>query len=108
MKAALATPDGISIWKGHFGQSPSYLICEYEGHRWMKGEMRQNPIAQRGDHAHPEEIYTLLSDCRIFAARGMGKKSRRILESKGILAVLKEVETVDEMLFFLPQPEQVG
>ena len=104
MKVAIATPDGTDLWRGHFGQSPFYLICEFDGKRWVKGKLRKNPIAERGEHAHPGEILELLSDCKVFAAKAMGGKSRQTLESKGITTILKEVATVDEMLAFLPIP----
>ena len=102
MKAAIATPDGTKLWGGHFGQSPLYLICEFDGNRWIKGELRKNPIAERGDLAHPGEISALLSDCQIYAAKAMGKKSRQSLESKGIITFLKDVSTVDEIIVSLP------
>lgn len=102
MKAAIATSDGTQLWEDHFGQSPFYLICELDRNRWIKGEMRKNPIAERGDHAHPGEIRELLSDCEIFAAKAMGKKSRNALESKGIITFLKDVSTVDEIIISLP------
>ncbi len=104
MKAAIATPDGNALWEDHFGQSPFYLVCEFDGDGWIKGELRKNPIAERGDHAHPGEIRELLSDCQIFAAKAMGKKSRQALESKGITTFLKDVATVDEMIASLPTP----
>ena len=102
MKAAIATADGKSLWEDHFGQSPYYFICEFDGNRWIKSELRKNPIAERGDHAHPGEIHELLSDCQIYAAKAMGKKSRQSLESKGILTFLKDVPTVDEIIGSLP------
>ena len=104
MKAAIATPNGTDLWGDHFGQSPYYLICEFNGGRWVKGELRKSPIAERGDHAHPGEIRELLSDCQIFAAKAMGKKSRQTLKSKGITTHLKEVPSVDEMILSLPTP----
>ncbi len=104
MKAAIATPDGKTLWKDHFGQSPFFLICKFDGNQWIKDEMRENPIAERGDHAHPEEIRELLLDCDIFAASAMGKKSRHSLESKGVTTFLKDVATVDEMIVSLPIP----
>jgi len=102
LKAAIATADGKSLWKDHFGQSPFYLICEFDEDRWTKAELRKNPIAERGEHAHPGEIRELLSDCQIFAARAMGKKSRLALESKRIITFLKDVRDVDEMIALLP------
>jgi len=31
MKAAIATTDGNILWEDHFGQSPFYQICEFDG-----------------------------------------------------------------------------
>ncbi len=106
MKAAIATHDGKGLWEDHFGQSPFYLICEFDGTRWVKGEMRRNPIAARGDHAHPEEIHQILSDCQIYAAKAMGKKSRQILESMGVKTFLKDVATTEDMIALLPIPSE--
>lgn len=105
MKAAIATPDGDLLWEDHFGQSPYYQICEFDGKQWKKAEMRKNPIAERGEHAHPEEIHHLLSDCAIYAARRMGKKSRSVLNSSGIVTYLKDVSNIDQMIALLPTPD---
>ncbi len=104
MKAAIATSDGTTLWKDHFGQSPFYLICEYDGHRWVRGTLRKNPIAETGEHAHPGEIRKLLSDCQIFAATAMGKKSRQDLEAHGVTTVVQDLSSVDEMIAALPTP----
>ena len=105
LKVAIATPDGKQLWNDHFGQAPFYLICEFDGKQWVKGEMRKNPLSVEGKHAHPDEVCQILPDCAIFAARDMGKKSRRILEESGVITFLKEVGTVEEIISLLPAPE---
>ena len=105
MKAAIATPDGNILWKDHFGQSPFYQICEFDGDRWVKNELRKNTIAEKGEHARPQEIRQMLEECSVFAARDMGKKSRKVLESTGIITFLEDVETVREMIALLPKPD---
>ncbi len=108
LKAAIATADGKHLWDGHFGQAPFYLICEFDGSHWVKREMRGNPLAVEGKHAHPDEIRQILSDCAIFAAREMGKKSRHLLEKKGVITFLKEAGSVEEIISLLPDPESLS
>ncbi len=103
-KAAIATPDGKSLWKDHFGQAPFYQICEFDGKQWTKGEKRKNPFAATGKHARPGEIRQALADCDIFAAREMGKKSRQVLDNSGVITFLKAVDTVEEIIASLPAP----
>jgi predicted Fe-Mo cluster-binding NifX family protein len=104
-KAAIATQDGKSLWKDHFGQAPFYQICEFDGKQWIKGEKRANPFAATGKHARPEEIRQVLADCNIFAAREMGKKSRQALDSSGVITFLKDVDTVEDVIAFFPAPD---
>jgi len=104
MKAAIATTDGNILWEDHFGQSPFYQICEFDGEQWVKSEMRRNPMAEERKHARPEEIYQLLSDCDIFAAIRMGEKSRQVLNTMGIITHLRDAQSVEQMIDLLPIP----
>ena len=81
------------VWSGHFGMAPQYFLYDHSG---FLLEKRKNPYSLEGNHpeqhAGPQRIIRLLSDCSVFIAQKFGdQKKRKIVEDAGIqLAITKE------------------
>ena len=99
MKIAVATDDGESIRKNHFGSSRYYQIIEILNGEIIKKELRRNPFAETDDESHShgqaDTILDLLEDCSLFIGRSMGKKSVAVITARQIDCIITKFETVD-------------
>ncbi len=84
---AIATDDGKTVRRGHFGDAASYMIYDEHG---KLIEERRNPYTDEalGIKAHdvPEKaklIDQLLSDCTVLVGSAHGKKNMQRLEAVG-------------------------
>ncbi len=99
MKIAVATDDGASIRKNHFGSSRYYQIIEILNGEIINRELRRNPHTETKDDGHPHgesgPILELLEDCSLFIGRSMGKKSVAAISAKRIDCIVTKFETID-------------
>ncbi|RLC28386.1 MAG: hypothetical protein DRH32_09200 [Deltaproteobacteria bacterium] len=101
MKIAVATDDGASIKKNHFGSSRYYQIIEILNGEIISRELRRNPHTETKDkdhHPHGESgpILELLADCSLFIGRSMGKKSVAAISAKRIDCIITKFEMIDD------------
>jgi predicted Fe-Mo cluster-binding NifX family protein len=99
MKIAIGTDDKKTIRKGHFGESRYYLVIEILNAQIVGKELRENPYLESGkskkNHGQPEEIISLLDDCSLFMARGMGKKSLTEISSRKIDCIFTNIDDIN-------------
>ncbi len=100
MKIAVATDDKKTIRKGHFGSSKYFLIFEILNGEIKSEELRENPYADEEHASHhrgkTEKIIELLSDCGLFMAASVGRKSGEIVSQHNIDLIITEKKDVEE------------
>ncbi len=97
---AIAIDENGTIWKGHFGVAPTYLIFDYNKNLI---EERRNPYGigseNHSHHDNPKLIISFLNDCNVFIGRRMGQQSRvKLGENFGITPFLTEITSPQEAL----------
>jgi len=99
MKIAIATDDGKTIRKGHFGSSRYYQVIEILNGEINGRELRTNPHVEientTGHHGEAGKIVALLKDCGLFIAGSMGKKCSSEISAKHIDCIITIFKTVD-------------
>jgi len=123
MKIAAVTNDGRSI-SAHFGRATSYLVmtiadgviveretrdkaaCDHghHGHSHAQHEQAQSGMVTLTDTASPAvpvsdshtDAATLIADCDIVLARGMGRGMHAKLQRTGVRAVLTKIVLIEE------------
>jgi len=112
MKIAIATDDGNTIRKGHFGSSRYYRIIEILNGEITGRELRGNsPVGNEnatGHHSQAQKIIDLLKDCSLFIAGSMGKKSSSEITARHIDCIITELKTVDLAVSRYLQGENEG
>jgi len=97
VRVAIASDDGMTVRRAHFGAATGYEIYEIvgEGARYME---RRGPVPDKEGHGPQEALAVLrhLADCKVFVGGSMGRKSREMLLQRGITALVVEAETVEE------------
>lgn len=97
IRIAVASDDGTTVRRQHFGSAPLYVIFELrEGHP-VRIEVR-GAVSGKPEHGHGEAAAVLqhLQDCSIFVGGSMGRRSRAILEERGIATHVTRLELVEE------------
>jgi predicted Fe-Mo cluster-binding NifX family protein len=99
MKIAIGTDDKETIRKGHFCQSRYYFIVEFLNAEVASLEYRRNAGAT-GEHGpyhdgQVEKTLELLSDCNLFMAKRMGKRSLAKLAAHGIDCIITDIDAID-------------
>ncbi len=107
MKVAIVTDDGTHV-HSHFGQAPYYEVVTIEDSQVVARERRNKP-AHSGHHehggqehhhacreAHAGDMASVIADCQILLARGMGQPAFRRLQAVGIQPYLIAEQTIDE------------
>jgi len=79
---AMGLDKNQDLQQDHFGQSCYFEIYDYSGNPI---ELRKNPFYERHQHANAKEIQQVLPDCQIWVGTAMGDRSRKYLESAGIV-----------------------
>ncbi len=96
---AIAVDDKDTLWGGHFGMAPLFILYSPAGELTEK---RPNPYGAGRSHKHhddPKLIIDLLPECAVFIGRRMGEESKRKLAEKfGIDAVLTTQKTPEAAL----------
>ncbi len=105
MKIAAVTADGVTI-HSHFGQAPYYEVLEIADGKVINREQRHKPF--HGEHhnhgeehslqgdAHAHGMASVISDCQIVLARGMGEPAYEALRAEGLTPMLVGEKTIDE------------
>jgi len=108
-RIAVASDDGRSVRRRHFGAAPVYVVFEVRGGVARRVEER-GPVEDRPGHGHGEALAVLrhLEDCSVFIGGSMGRRSRELLDSRGIRTVLTEAETVEDAVARLVAGEAGG
>jgi len=95
-RIAVASDDGRSVRRKHFGSAPVYVIFEVRDGRVARVEER-GAVGERPGHGHGEALAVLehLRDCAVFVGGSMGRRSRELLESRGVRTVVTGAATVE-------------
>ena len=100
MKIAVGTDDKKTIRRGHFGESQYYRVIELLNGEIISKECRQNPNIENEhgphDHGQAKKIHALLSDCSLFMAKSMGKRSMVKLAERHIDCIITQLDFIDE------------
>jgi len=98
MKIAIGSDNKKLIRKKHFGESRFYIVFEIENNEILSREIRENITYEGDEHGHGQsgEVMKLLSDCSVFMARSMGKKSMQNISKKGIKCIISYIEDIEE------------
>ena len=87
MRIAVATDDGATVRRGHFGDALRYAI--YEDGRLL--ELRENPytdekldITEHNDPRKAALIGQLLADCQVLVGSSHGRKNAERLRARGM------------------------
>ncbi len=99
VRIAIASDDGASVRKAHFGAASGYEIYELSGGGPRHVE-RRGPVPDKEGHGPQEALAVIrhLADCEVFVGGSMGRRSRELLLERGITALVVESGTVDEAL----------
>lgn len=98
MKVAIATTDGENLQTGHFGHSAIYRIFDFDGTDFKSLESIENPLAKIHQHAKVSDVLQYLSDCKVWAGRAMGNKSKKYLEKNNYVPVILKTNNVSDAL----------
>ncbi len=99
VRIAIASDDGKSLRRAHFGAAGGYEIYELSngGPRHVE---RRGPVLDKEGHGPQEALAVLrhLGDCAVFVGGSMGRRSREVLLEHGIKPLVLEAATVEEAL----------
>jgi predicted Fe-Mo cluster-binding NifX family protein len=114
MKIAAITDDGTTISQ-HFGRAPYYIVVTVEDGKVVNKEKRdkaghQSFAGQHEEHTAPGERHGYdagaqtrhatmaknIDDCQVLIAGGMGWGAYDSLKSRGIEAIVTDVNNIDE------------
>jgi predicted Fe-Mo cluster-binding NifX family protein len=92
MKIAAVTDNGTTI-SSHFGKASEYIVAIVEDGNVIRQERRNKlPLSADIDpHAH---AVTVISDCDIVLARGMGRAMYDALQQANIRPILTKVAPI--------------
>ncbi len=82
MKIAIAVREDNTIFKGHFGSAPKYLIFNEAGSLLEEIENPHDPKKTKVHHDNPQLIKELLIDVNVYIGRNFGEESRQKLVKK--------------------------
>jgi predicted Fe-Mo cluster-binding NifX family protein len=114
MKIAAITEDGTTISQ-HFGRAPYYLVVTVEDgkvvskerrdkaghHTFAAGQHHDTAPGERhgydaGAQSRHAAMAQSIADCKVLLAGGMGWGAYENLKSRGIEAVVTDIENIDE------------
>ncbi len=120
---AVASEDGINVFRGMFGQPPYFFIYTYDETYSQRGnhENTQTTNINKKDRSHPfklsrmvknqysntlqhlktYDVYNEVAECQAIIARSIGKKGQQRLKELGIEVILNPPEKIEEALRFL-------
>jgi len=109
MKIAIGSDDKKTVRKGHFGESRYYIVFEVLDGEIKNEELRENlRDSEQSHHGDASGIFKLLSDCRIFMGRSMGKKSMLKITGKNVDCIITRIVEIDQALAKLMEGEVEG
>jgi len=99
VRIAIASDDGRTVRKAHFGAASGYEIFEIREQGPQHVE-RRGPVPDKEGHGPQEALAVIrhLGDCQAFVGGSMGRRSREMLLEQGITALVVGAETVEEAL----------
>ena len=103
MKIAVPTADFKTVWKGHFGDSPFFLIFRLDGPCLRFVEARKNESSKE-DHEHGSEekfraVMSLLEDVDAIAAWDVGPNVAKVkLRAKKQVYIVRGEERLEKWL----------
>jgi predicted Fe-Mo cluster-binding NifX family protein len=113
MKIAAISDDGVTISQ-HFGRAPLYVVVTVEdgkivskenrdkaGHHTFGGEHHETAPGERhgydsGAQSRHATMARTIEDCQVLIAGGMGWGAYDSLKSRGIEALVTDVEDIEE------------
>jgi predicted Fe-Mo cluster-binding NifX family protein len=114
MKIAAITEDGVTVSQ-HFGRAPLYAVVTVEDGKIVNKETRsktghhsfapnENAFLAPGERhgydassqAKHASMAETIADCQVLIAGGMGWGAYESLKSRGIEAIVTDVENIDE------------
>ena len=114
MKIAAISDNGTSVSQ-HFGRAPLYVVVTVEegkiagkesrpkaGHHTFAGEQHSEPAPgerhgyDQGAESRHATMAQSIDDCQVLIAGGMGWGAHDSLKSRGIEAVVTDVEDIEE------------
>lgn len=95
MKIALGIK-GNSVNNTHFGMSEKYRIYELENDMLNFVEERINDKFTQHKHSEVEDIMEILSDCNVWVAKSMGKKSKEVIMELGYTPLIINADSIQE------------
>jgi predicted Fe-Mo cluster-binding NifX family protein len=114
MKIAAISEDGTTISQ-HFGRAPLYVVMTIEGSKVISKEKRDKAghhtfAGHHGENLNPGErhgydagaqarhagMMNNIGDCQVLIAGGMGWGAYEGLKSRGVEAVVTDVENIEE------------
>jgi predicted Fe-Mo cluster-binding NifX family protein len=123
MKIAAISEDGINISQ-HFGRAPYYVVVTVEDGKVVSKENRDKAghhtfAAHQEEHLGPGERHGFdagaqvrhasmmnnITDCQVLIAGGMGWGAYESLKSRGIKAVVTDVENIEDAVKLYLQGE---
>ncbi len=98
-RIVVASDDGRTVRRKHFGSAPVYVVFEVQGGIARRVEER-GPVPEKPGHGHGEALAVLahLADCTVFVGGSMGRRSRELLDSRGIRTVVTDATTVEDAI----------
>jgi predicted Fe-Mo cluster-binding NifX family protein len=91
MKIAFVSDDGITIHR-HFGRARQYVIVTIEGGQETNREIRAKSASHGHDH---DELLTMIADCQLVVAGGMGAGMDERLRGGGITPLRTRIPAID-------------
>ncbi|OGO39126.1 MAG: dinitrogenase iron-molybdenum cofactor biosynthesis protein [Chloroflexi bacterium RBG_16_57_8] len=113
MKIAAVSDDGVAVSE-HFGRAPLYVVVTVEdgkiaaketrpkaGHHTFAGHHPDTAPGEKhgydaGAQVRHAGMMDTISDCQVLIAGGMGWGAHDALKSRGIEAVVTDVENIEE------------
>ena len=95
MKIALGVK-GNNVNNTHFGMSEKYRIYELENGMLNFFEERINDNFTQHKHSEVEDIMKFLSDCNVWVAKSMGKKSKEVIMNLGYTPLIISSDSIQE------------
>ena len=100
MKLAFPTRDNETISR-HFGKMTGMVVITLEDGTETVREVRDMaamPACGAGHHGRPDFVASILADCDVVIANGVGMPLSERISSEGTEVVLTQTRTIDEAL----------
>ncbi len=105
-KIAVATEDGVRV-SAHFGRAPYFEVLTIENGKVINQERRAKSFHQ-GDHSHSHHdqgggdthasgMVSVVTDCSVIVAGGMGNPAYQSIQAAGLKALLTDMREIAQV-----------